>query len=154
MEIRIRVSGVGINIPKTSFGLNLFSGCYIETRPNKGNAPTRIYGIIDTLSLGNESGTVVVGHAVTDWIKITKQTSIDKLKHQFLIGKTADIEIKGTSFGNSKGDVSLKIIDDNNDSITVIDKYNININAYQFASTKIRGKIRHQVIAQKSAGLC
>ncbi|WP_047880387.1 hypothetical protein [Photobacterium aquae] len=143
-----------MNIPKTSFGVNLFSGCYIETRPNHGNAPTHIYGIIDTLSLGNESGTVVVGHAVTDWIKVTKQTSIDRLKHEFLIGKTADIEIKGSSFGNSKGDVSFKIIDENGDSITVIDKYDININAFQLATTKIRGKIRHQVVAQKSSGLC
>jgi len=151
MKVRITISGLGAGIPKSPFGLNLVSGCYIETKPNDGNAPSRIYGVVDTMSVGGESSTLVFGHAQTSWMTVAKASALQLLKYENFIGTLVDVEVKGTSFGSSKGDVSLKIIDDIGNAVSVIDKFSIAIDAYQLSSTKIRGKVRAQIKSSEVA---
>ncbi|CCK77673.1 hypothetical protein OLEAN_C34970 [Oleispira antarctica RB-8] len=57
---------------------------------------------------------------------------------QNLNGSTVEVEVKGTSFGHAHGDVGLKIIDNTGNAKTVLDKYNIPMDAMQLAFTKIR----------------
>ena len=149
MEVRITVSGIGAGIPALSMGVNIISGCYIETKPNKGDAPTRLFAVVDTLSIGGESSTIFFGHAQTDWITVSLPASINALKFENILGKLVDIEIKGTSFGSGKGDVSLKIMNDIGNTETIIDKMDIGMKAYQLSSTKIRGKIKGNAIKKQ-----
>lgn len=64
MEVRITISGIGVTIPKIGFGVNVFSGCYLEFRASK-NTPVKVFGIKDYLSLGDGSGSIIIGHART-----------------------------------------------------------------------------------------
>lgn len=73
MEVRITISGIGAGLPKMPVGVNLISGCYIETKPNKGGAAARKYGIIDSLSIGGESSTLIFGYAQTEWMTVKKR---------------------------------------------------------------------------------
>ncbi|WP_025613270.1 hypothetical protein [Vibrio parahaemolyticus] len=142
MKVRITISGLGAGIPKLPIGVNLISGCYIETKPNDGQAPTRLYGVADYLSVGGESSTLVFGHAQTEWMTVENESAQKLLQYENFIGSQVDVEVKGTSFGSSKGDVTLKVIDKIGNAKSAIDKFNIKIDAYQLASTKIRGQIR------------
>jgi hypothetical protein len=67
MEMKVVIDALGLSIPKTGFGLNLFSGSYIEFRNSK-KIPKILIGIKDVISLGAKSGTVILGHVVTEWL--------------------------------------------------------------------------------------
>ncbi|WP_156144575.1 hypothetical protein [Vibrio hyugaensis] len=55
MKVRITISGLGAGIPKLPIGVNLISGCYIETKPNDGNAPRAYMESLTTyLSVENQ----------------------------------------------------------------------------------------------------
>ena len=75
MKVRITISGLGAGIPKLPIGVNLISGCYIGTKPNDGNAPTRLYGVADYLSVGGESSTLIFGHAQTEWMTVESESA-------------------------------------------------------------------------------
>ncbi len=66
MEMKVVIDGIGLAVPKTGFGINLFSGAYIKLRRAKG-VPIVLMGLADGPSLGAKSGTVFVGHVETDW---------------------------------------------------------------------------------------
>ncbi|MCR9909044.1 hypothetical protein NB545_16455 [Vibrio campbellii] len=142
MKVRVTISGLGAGILTLPIGVNLISGCYIETKPNDGNTPTRLYGVADYLSVGGESSTLIFGHAQTEWMTVESESAKKLLQYENFLGSHVDVEVKGTSFGSSKGDVTLKVIDKIGNAKSSIDKFNIKIDAYQLASTKIRGQIR------------
>lgn len=140
MEVRITISGIGVTIPKIGFGVNVFSGCYLEFRASK-NTPVKVFGIKDYLSLGDGSGSIIIGHARTSWITVMDPKSLVLLNTQNLSGSTVEIEVKGTSFGHANGDIGFKVFDSIGNSKTILEKYNIPMEAIQLASTKVRGKI-------------
>ncbi len=140
MEVRITISGIGVTIPKIGFGVNVFTGCYLEIRASK-NSPIKVFGVKDHLSLGDGSGSIIVGHAKTSWITVMNPESLVLLNTQNLNGSKVEIEVKGTSFGHANGDIGFKVFDDVGNSKTILDKYNIPMEAMQLASTKVRGKI-------------
>lgn len=151
MEIRITLSGIGVGFSRTGFGINLMTGCYIETRTCKG-AGTRKYGVKDALSLGSESSTLLVGHAQTHWMKITDSTAAEWLAAEKLSGATVDIEVAGASLGSSLGDVKIVLITPDGDGVTVLEKYNVAMWAVQIASTKIRGEVKFLGLDTTSSG--
>ncbi|KAB7624074.1 hypothetical protein [Alkalilimnicola sp. S0819] len=67
MKARIYISGLAAGVPKTGFGVNLATFAYLEILPaGRPTMTARVYGIADTLSVGNESSTLLVGHVKTD----------------------------------------------------------------------------------------
>lgn len=146
MEVRLTIGGFGIGIPKTAFGANVVSGCYIETKPCRGRCAVSKYGVKDSFSLGTESHTVIASQAKTEWMTVTDEVAIAKLQREQLNGSHVDIEVSGTSFGASKGDVTVKVIDENGDATDIIQKYGVKMVAWQLDSTKIRGVVRFWAI--------
>lgn len=138
MLVRITISGIGLTVPKLGVGVNLFSGCYIEVKASK-NLPAKVFGIKDYLSLGGGSGSIIVGHARTSWMTVMDPKSIERLTTQNLNDSSVEVEVKGTAFGHANGDVGLKVFDNIGNAITILDKYNVPMDAMQLASTSIRG---------------
>ncbi len=156
MEIRITISGIGAGSAKTGFGMNLISGCYVETRPSHGGCSIRKYGVKDAFSLGSESSTLLVGHAQTHWMKVTDETALEWLNIEKLPGSCVEVEVSGSSLGSSKGDIKMFAITPDGDGITILEKYNIPMWAVQIASTKVRGEIKFLGMAsgERKAGVC
>lgn len=148
MEIRLSISGFGIGLANTGFGVNAVSGCYVEIRENWG-ASTRVYGVTDHLSLGSDSSTILVGHVSTEWMKIKEGKPRELLKHTNLVGKLSDITVSGTTIGSSNADVTVKVVDDTGTPVTVIDKMGIKASGFQISSTKIRGKLKSLITKQQ-----
>lgn len=139
MDIRIIISGLGINIPKTSFGVNAISGCYVSVR-NSEAAPEAVYGIKSYLSLGSESSTLIVGQIRSEWMKVVDPDIINKFSLQNVMGKTLDINVSGTVLMKGTADISIKLIDGTGDAISILDKYDVKVEGGQLSSTSIRGR--------------
>jgi len=80
MEMRICMSGIGLALPKLSFGINLFSGIYIELR-NHSKSPPYIFGVASTPDTSGKNGTLLVSHVYTEW------TSVDISKHPWICNR-------------------------------------------------------------------
>lgn len=143
MEVRLTITGMGIGIPKTSFGVNLLSYCYIEVRDNPAVKAPTTYVVDKALTIGGDSTTLVAGFSSTDWMKVDED-KINLLTRNNLSGKIFDVEIKGAGVAivSSEVDVSLKIIDNEGNATTVLEKYSIKATTLQVSSTSVRGKIK------------
>ncbi|MCD8558171.1 MAG: hypothetical protein LRY75_04935 [Shewanella xiamenensis] len=139
MDIRIIISGLGINIPKTSFGVNAISGCYLHVK-NGDAAPEAVYGIKSYLSLGSESSTLIFGQIRSEWMKVVDSEIINKFSLQNVMGKTLDINVSGTVLMKGNADISIKIINEIGDAINILDKYDVSVEGGQLSSTNIRGR--------------
>ena len=141
MEMKVVISGIGAAIPKTGLGVNILSGSYIEFRNSK-RIPNILMGLADAISIGNKSGTVVVGHVATDWF------FVDPVKHNWvtntndLIGKKAEIEVVGTLIVNGKVDLKFTVYDKNGNTNELISKVDIKSSGIQAANTKVRGVLK------------
>ena len=141
MEMKVVISGIGAAIPKTGLGVNIFSGSYIEFRNSK-RIPNILMGLADVISIGNKSGTVVVGHVATDWF------FVDPVKHNWvtntndLIGKKAEIEVVGTLIVNGEVDLKFTVYDKNENTNVLISKVDIKSSGLQAANTKVRGVLK------------
>ena len=138
MEMKLVIDGMGLAIPKTGFGVNITSGCYIQLRNSKGT-PVILMGIADGPSLGAKSGTVFVGHVETDWF------FIDPVRHNWvtntadLIGKKAEVEATGTLVAKGKVDLKFTVYDKNGNTKELMSKVDIKSTGAQIANTKVRG---------------
>jgi hypothetical protein len=141
MEMKVVISGVGAAIPKTGFGVNFISGSYIGLRNSK-KMSNILMGLADLISIGNKSGTVVVGHVATDWF------FVDPVMHNWvtntngLIGKKAEIEVIGTLIVNGNVDLKFTVFDKNGNTNELISKVDIESSGIQAANTKVRGVLK------------
>jgi len=148
MEARITISGLGAGIPGTSFGVNVISGAYIEVRGGESSS-TRVYGIEDTLSIGNDSSTIGFSHVQTKWMYINPKNyrlfSMESLRNT-----VGEINVSGTLIGSGDVDVKLEIINLHGESTTLLDLKSIKSNSgFQVSSTKIRGKVKFLTSSSK-----
>lgn len=141
MEVKIFLSGVGAAIPKTGLGINAATVCALQVRENLA-APQKIYQMYECLTLGDSNGSFVFGYAITDWLTVPEANA-----HLFLlenlVGKEIDIEVSGTSIFKSKCDITLRIINKDNDPITALEKLSVPVDSIQLASTRIRGRLKN-----------
>jgi hypothetical protein len=150
MEMRIVISGMGIKIPKTDIGMDLVSGCYIQVRTTSQAQPMT-YGIATSLEPGGKTGTLMIGHAFTDWFKL------DPAKHGWLfqaknlVGKIADLKVSGTLFVSGTVDVTFKILDDEGKDVHNITRIDRNSKGFQLSSTSIHGKLKLVAPTAKSS---
>lgn len=141
MEMKVIIDGMGIALPKTGFGVNLFSGSYISLRNNKG-APVLLLGLADALSLGSKSGTVIVGHVATQWF------FVDPVKHNWvtntidLIGKKAEVEVIGTLLAKGSVDFKFTVFDKEGNTKELVSKVDLESSGVQVANTKVRGVLK------------
>lgn len=148
MEARITISGLGAGIPGTSFGVNVISGAYIEVRGGKASS-TRVYGIEDTLSVGNDSSTIGFSHIQTNWMYINPK-NYELFNMESLRNGVGEINVAGTLIGSGDVDVKFEIINLHGESTTLLDLKSIKSNSgFQVASTKIRGKIQFLTSSSK-----
>lgn len=138
MEMKVIIDSLGLSVPKTGFGLNLFSGSYIEFRNSK-KTPKILMGLKDIISLGSKSGTVVLGHIATEWF------FVDPIKNSWvtnsgaLIGKKAEIEVIGSIIAKGKVDLKFTVYDKDGNTNELISKVDIKSSGFQVANTKVRG---------------
>lgn len=141
MEMKVVISGVGAAIPNTGFGVNVISGSYIKLRNSK-RMSTILMGLADAISMGNKSGTVIVGHVATDWF------FVDPVVHNWvtntndLIGKKAEIEVLGALIVNGTVDLRFTVYDKNGNTNVLISKVDIESSGIQAANTKVRGVLK------------
>lgn len=141
MEARIRVSGLGMGIPSSSFGVNVVSGAYIEVRGGKSSS-RYLYALIDTLSIGNDSSTLGASHILTDWMYIDPKND-HLFKFENLKGLVGEINVSGTVIGSGDVDVKYETIDANGTATTLLDLKSIKTNiGFQVSATKVRAPIR------------
>lgn len=150
MEVKVIITGIGAGVPSWGIGLNLLSYCYLEVRANRGAPTSKVYAVDDYFSLGGESSTLIFGYASTDWMTVAPEME-QHLTLNGLRGKQIDLEVNGTSLGNSKGDVTIKLIDDQSDGITLLEKYSVKLYAYQLGTTKVRGRVKYIPLASASS---
>ena len=149
MEIRITATSASVSFGKTGFGVNGFTGTYIETRPTKG-APQKLYGIVKGPALGSSTGSFVASHVQTDWFSIRTNAELFRTPGK-LAGKTLDIKLTGALVGGGKVDVTINLIDDTGNIETVTAKADISSSGVQAASTRIRGKVKYLPEESKAA---
>ncbi len=141
MEMKVVIDGMGLAMPKTGFGLNIFSGSYIKLRDSNKN-PQILMGLVDAMSLGSKSGTVVLGHVETNWF------FVDPVKHNWvtntndLTGKKAEIEVVGTLLAKGKIDLKFTVYDKGGDAKSLVSKVDIESSGIQVANTKVRGVLK------------
>lgn len=140
MEVIVKIDGLGIGIPKTGFGLNAFSGSYIQLNSTAGK-PHRTYGVVNYLSAGGNSGTFIYGSAQTAPIKVTPEEfnrfSLDNVR-----GKYIEVEVKGTIIGSGKADVVISFIDGEGRSEEALERKHVDVSGGQLATTRVRGRAR------------
>lgn len=147
MDVRVVLTGIGFGSSRLGFGVNALSYCYIQIRANRGDANPRNYAIDEFMSLGGESSTIIFGSASTDWMEVDSNNA-QLLAHASLKGKIFDVAVSGTAIGKSTCDVTIKIIDEKHDAVTLLEKYGVSADALQLAETKVRGKLKHLPGAQ------
>lgn len=141
MEMKVVIDGIGVAVPKTGFGLNLFSGSYINFRNSKGVRPIML-GLADGISIGSKSGTVIVGHVETNWF------FVDPVKHNWvtntisLIGKKAEVEMIGTLLAKGRVDFKFTIFDKEGNIKELVSKVDLKSTGVQVANTKVRGVLK------------
>ena len=141
MKMKVIIDGIGLSIPKTGLGLNIFSGSYISFRNSK-KTPEILMGLADVISLGSKSGTVVVGHVETDWF------IVDPVKHNWvtntnnLVGKKAEVEVVGTLLAKGNVDLKFTVYDKDGNVNELISKVDIKSSGLQVANTKVRGILK------------
>jgi len=153
MEIRFIASGIGASIPKINFGVNLFSGVYIQLRDTPKSIPYTI-GIASTPDIGGSNGTLISSFISTDWSKVDQNKHSWICSKRALVGKTAEIEIKGTLIFNGKVDVAFKVFDEQGESEFSIEKVNIDASGGQVSDTKVRGKVVDMSGKSHSGAIC
>lgn len=141
MEMKLIASGIGASVPKMSIGFSLFSGVYIMMR-RKRLAKPYILGIASGAEIGGKSGTLIVGHIETSWMKIDSAKHNWLCNRRILVGKTAEISLKGTLILSGGVDVSITIYDENSESKYSLSKVGIKSSGGQLTSTTIRGTIK------------
>lgn len=141
-EARIIITGMGLAVARTAFGVNLVSAAYVSVRPVRGAKPATL-GVFSMLTADGNSGSLVVGHAQTDWFKISKEAYIALLP-QNVVGKSylLDLEISNTLLESGRCDISATLIGSGYDGAEIINAYNVPTKGAQISGTSIRGAIR------------
>lgn len=140
MYIVIYLDSVSIGIPKSGFGLNAFSGSYVQIKSSP-DVIFNTYGIVDYMSMGGDSSTFIYGSIKTENLHINED-ELKKLSISNVSGKKMEIDISGTFLGSGRADVKLILIDNNGRYETIIDRKDIKVSGGQVSGTRIRGDIR------------
>jgi len=140
MEMRIRIAGVGVALPKLSFGLNLLSGVYFELR-HSAKSPSHVFGVAATPDISGKNGTLFGSFISTKWTIVQGATHAWICDRHKFVGKIADVEIKGTLIVSDKVDLTFKIYDANGESEFTLEQIELEGEGFQITDTKIRGRV-------------
>ena len=141
MEVKVIISGLGIGIAKTGLGANLVSGTYISMRMGPKVKP-RVFGITDSLSLGSDSSTLLVGHVATGWFKVKPEKDPFFMKPENLLGKKVDVSVSGTIIVGGNVDVKITVYDEYDAAKEMISRVDVESSGFQLSTTKIRGILK------------
>lgn len=141
MEMQIIIGGVGINFPKTDFGVNLASGVYLNFRLNSGCVP-RTFGIMDSVTVGGGNRSFIVGGIKTDWFKVMSDKHPFVKKLSDLKGKIGDVHVIGSLALNGRVKIVFNVIDENGNMTKLVEKFHIPASGMQASETKIQGQMR------------
>lgn len=140
MEIKLIGSGIGASIPKINFGFNIVSGVYIQFRDTPNAKPLTL-GIAASPEVGGSNGALIASYIVTDWAKVDSSKHPWLCSKRKLLGKTVEVEFKGTLVFGGKVDIAINVYDENNEKSFSLEKIDIEASGGQLTDTKIRGKL-------------
>jgi hypothetical protein len=141
MEMRFLLMGLAAKIPHTRIGLNAVSGCFIHFRYTPKSDPIE-YVIFSGPSVGEETGTLIVGYVKTDWVPLMNDKSHPLPNLNTLAGKKVEVSAEGMFAVSGHVDINFLVYNDTGDTISEIHKVDIKAHGAQFSSTTIRGQIR------------
>jgi hypothetical protein len=141
MEMKVVINAFGFSIPKTGLGINAFAGSYIMFR-NSEKAPIILMGLTGSFSLGEKSGTVIIGYVETNWFFIDPEKHNWIMNTNALIGKKAEIEVIGTLLAKGRVDFKFFLYEKDGDTKEMLSKVDIKSSGVQLANTKVRGVLR------------
>lgn len=138
MKASLRITGVGLGGFK-GLGINIGSAAYFQIGQNPS---VRNYGIIDCLSLGEKTHTFAFGHVATEPFHLGEAEYKSLMRLDHLTGKSMQIEVIGTLAGKGAIDLRVLLIDNQGIVETIVERMGIPAAGAQFATTRIRGRIR------------
>lgn len=141
MEMQITISGVGVALGNTGFGVNALTGAYIEIRRSKHFGPCKL-ALAKAGGLGSDTGSIVLGHVQTDWFQVNEDLHPWLASLENLVGKTGQVEVTGALIAGGRVDIQFDVISDQGDIKSLRSKANIKSSGLQLSSTKVRGIIR------------
>lgn len=141
MEVRILLSSLSIGLGSSGFGVNAITGSYIQTRVAP-DAPVKLFGIADSMSLGSDSGTLLASHVTTSWFKVDSKAEKILAGSKGFVGNKAQLEISGTLISSGKTDVKLTSYNKAGSGTAVFELIDIPSSGGQLASSKIRGIVK------------
>lgn len=150
MEIKFIGSGLGASVPNLKFGFSLMSGVYIQFRDTPQSSPVT-FGIATSAEVGGNNGTFIASFVATDWAKVDVEKHSWLSSKRNLIGRTAEVEFKGTLLFGGKVDISFSIFDDFGEKSFSLEKINVEASGGQLSDTKVRGAVVDMMGQQHSA---
>lgn len=142
MLMKVTISGVGASIKAISLGANLFTGCYLEFKPNAASSTTHILSVGDYLSLGGKQGTLFAGHVQTDFFPVDEARYPWVKGLNNLTGKEIGVVVSRPLFGRGEVNIKLTRISQEKDVDTLMYKEGIAASGGQLADTMVKGIAR------------
>lgn len=132
----INIMGLGVDLPKTGFGVNVATGSYIGI--TMGQTKT-LLGVSKCLSIGAGAGTLVSGWVKTAPFYVCPKKNGWVSNVNGLIGKKVQIELTGTLVVYGKVDLTFTVYDKNGSSKKLISRVDVESCGMQASETKVRG---------------
>jgi hypothetical protein len=140
MEMWIFMMGLGIAIPKTDIGLDLLSGCYVQVRATHSAVPLT-YVIGTYANPGGKTGTVALGHIITEWFAITPSKYSWLFNPKGMLGSPAELNVSGTLIIKGQVDINFKLLDNEGNVLKEVKRINVKATGGQLSSTYIYGTL-------------
>lgn len=140
MHLTVNLDSLGVRVPSTNFGVNIFSGSYIQLT-HEDETPMKTYGIVSAMSLGSDSSTILYGTLKTAPIRLDPG-EFQSLSVSNIANKYIDIQVDGTVVGSGRADLTISLIDESGRTQTVLQRKHIQVSGGQLSSTRIRGRGR------------
>ncbi len=151
MQMLVGAGGFGVGIPKTSLGVGLGSvgKMYFRELMDKGEEKASCV-IGDLISIGQKSGTFIVGGVTTRWFDLdpVKDNWIHNLN--WLMGKTAEIKISGLqAVTGGTADIEVIVMDKDNRPSELVKRVGIKTDGTQLTEIAVRGVIQKSDVDSK-----
>lgn len=140
-----------MGIPKTILGVDLVSFIGLQLRSSAGG-PQRAYQMIEGVSLGNPSGSMLLSAVSTHWHNLSAEESVFFCRPGNIESNQFDISISGYAVGESRATVTIRCLDSDNRPILITERVGIDVQGVLLAELKFTGKFQLMTKGSRGAG--
>lgn len=151
MQFRLYAFGLNAGIPKTILGVDLFSFIGLQMHSSAGG-PQRTYQMIEGISLGNPSGSMLLSSVSTQWQNLSAAESSFFCAPGNVESKKFDITISGYAVGESRATVIIRSLDSDNRPILITERVGIDVQGVLLAELKFTGKFQLMTNGSRGSG--